>query len=162
VSRPTPQAQKAAAIGILEIALDGDKPVVFQLDGHAAVGGMTIHGTHGGDLTLCHSLFLLEASRCLSRRFYDVLNFVSSCGRINTLVAEDDYVVAEMVETGTWTGPLEFPGQSLPPTNRSYRIPMVEFIRFDSDGLIAEIRTYYDTASLTQQLGLDMNVFASV
>jgi steroid delta-isomerase-like uncharacterized protein len=81
---------------------------------------------------------------------------------ILTLVAEDDYVAAEMVETGTWTGPLEFPGQSVPPTNRSYHIPMVELIRFNSDGLIAEIRNYYDTASLTQQLGLDMNLFTSV
>jgi hypothetical protein len=82
VSSPTPEAQKAPAIRILEIALDADKPVFFQLDGHAAVGGMTIHGTHGGDLTLCHSLFLLEASRCLSRRLYGMLNFVSSCASV--------------------------------------------------------------------------------
>jgi steroid delta-isomerase-like uncharacterized protein len=81
---------------------------------------------------------------------------------IVTLVAEGDYVVAEMVETGRWTGPLEFPGKSVPPTNRSYRTPMVELIHFDSEGSISEIRNYYDTASLTQQLGLDLKEFASV
>src|SRR5579859_4637785 len=86
VSSPTPDAQKAPAIRILEIALDGDRPVFFQLDGHAAVRGMTIHRTHGGDLTLCHSLFLLEASRCLWRRLYGMLNFVSSCACVTFML----------------------------------------------------------------------------
>lgn len=77
-------------------------------------------------------------------------------------VAEGDYVVAEMIETGKWTGPLDFPGKSLPPTNQSYEIPMVELIRFNHEGLIAEIRNYYDTNSLTHQIGLDLKEFESL
>jgi steroid delta-isomerase-like uncharacterized protein len=77
-----------------------------------------------------------------------------------SMVAEGDRVVCEVVETATFTGPMELPSGAVPPTNRSYRIPVGSFFRVNPEGLIAEVRTYWDTADWERQIGMDPTLFA--
>ena len=63
-------------------------------------------------------------------------------------VADDDTVVSEFDLLGTNTG--EFMG--LPPTGRSFRVPVIALITIDGE-LITNQRVYLDLASLLRQIG---------
>lgn len=63
-------------------------------------------------------------------------------------VADDDVVVTEFDLLGTNLG--EFYG--LPPTGRSFRVPVVALFFFDGDRITNE-RVYLDAASLLRQIG---------
>lgn len=64
-------------------------------------------------------------------------------------------VSAELVFSGTNTGPLVLPdGTAVPPTGRVVRFPLRMFNRVDTDGKIVEEHRYYDPASIIQQLEL--------
>lgn len=63
-------------------------------------------------------------------------------------VADDDTVVSEFDLLGTNTG--EFMG--LPPTGRSFRVPVIAVFTFDGE-LITNERVYLDLASLLRQIG---------
>jgi hypothetical protein len=52
------------------------------------------------------------------------------------------------------------PSGVIAPTNRAYTLPLASFFRFNSHGLILTQRTYWDTASWAQQIGLDPSLFA--
>ena len=60
----------------------------------------------------------------------------------------DDAVIAEFDLLGTNLG--EFYG--LPPTGKSFRVPIVGFFLFDGRDLVNE-RIYFDAASLVNQIG---------
>jgi steroid delta-isomerase-like uncharacterized protein len=77
-----------------------------------------------------------------------------------SIVAEDDRVACEVVETATFTGPMELPTGVLAPTNRSYTLPVASFFRIDARGLIAEQRTYWDVANWAHQIEVDPALFA--
>src|ERR1700733_10039620 len=55
-----------------------------------------------------------------------------------SIIAEGDSVACQVVETATFTGPMELPTGPIAPTNRSYRLPVCSFFRIDAQGLIAE------------------------
>jgi predicted ester cyclase len=76
-----------------------------------------------------------------------------------SIIAEDDRVVCEVVETATFSGPMEFPTGVIAPTNRSYKLPVASFFRVNSQGLIVEQRTYWDTADWADQMGIDPKLF---
>ena len=61
----------------------------------------------------------------------------------------DDAVLVEAVVRGTHTGPL----RSLPPTGRSFELPILAVFMFEGDGLVCE-RVYFDSATMLQQLGV--------
>jgi hypothetical protein len=63
-------------------------------------------------------------------------------------VADDDTVISEFDLLGTNTG--EFLG--LPPTGKSFRVPVVAVFFFDGDRITNE-RVYLDSASLLRQIG---------
>ncbi|WP_336216742.1 ester cyclase [Nonomuraea sp. LPB2021202275-12-8] len=68
----------------------------------------------------------------------------------------DTAVIAEFDLLGTHLGEL----YGAPPTGRSFRCPMVAFFFFDGsedDKIICE-RIYFDTATITGQLGITPNV----
>jgi steroid delta-isomerase-like uncharacterized protein len=77
-----------------------------------------------------------------------------------SIVAEDGRVACEVLETATFTGPMELPSGVIAPTNRSYRLPAASFFGVNAQGLIVEQRTYWDTASWAQQIGVDPKLFA--
>ena len=74
--------------------------------------------------------------------------------RTISVVPKGDMIASEWVMTGTHTGPLELPTGTLAPTNRKISLPIANFFRINREGLIAEARAYFDTASLFQQLGV--------
>jgi steroid delta-isomerase-like uncharacterized protein len=78
---------------------------------------------------------------------------------IVSIIGEDDRVVCEVIETATFTGPMELPMGLIIPTKRSYRLPVASFFRISQQGLIVEQRTYWDTADWAQQIGVDQKLF---
>jgi steroid delta-isomerase-like uncharacterized protein len=77
-----------------------------------------------------------------------------------SIISEDDRVVCEVIETATFSGPMELPTGILAPTNRTYKLPVASFFRISVQGLIAEQRSYWDTANWSQQIGIDPKLFA--
>jgi steroid delta-isomerase-like uncharacterized protein len=75
---------------------------------------------------------------------------------IHRVLGQGDVVAAELVFTGSNTGPLVLPdGTTVPPTGRPVRFPLSVFNRMDADGQILEENRYYDLASIIQQLEVD-------
>jgi steroid delta-isomerase-like uncharacterized protein len=73
--------------------------------------------------------------------------------RLIRMASDDDYVAAELIGSGTSTGPTILPGRDpLPPTGRHVEFAMAGFFRVTPEGKIAEERYYYDRIALLQQL----------
>ena len=79
--------------------------------------------------------------------------------RLIRIASEGDFVAAELVGTGTSTGPTKLPGRDpIPPTGRHVEFAMAGFFRVTPEGKIAEERYYYyyyyyyDRLDLMQQL----------
>ena len=56
---------------------------------------------------------------------------------------------------GTNDGPLSLPTGEVPPTGRAMAYECAVLWAFDSDGLIAEERSYFDATGVAAQLGLN-------
>jgi steroid delta-isomerase-like uncharacterized protein len=98
-----------------------------------------------------------EPIRGLQRRGEVNDNFLTSMPdfeyRLVRMAAEGDYVAAELIGTGTSTGPTILPGRDpIPPTGRHVEFAMAGFFRVNEAGKIAEERYYYDRIALLQQL----------
>ncbi len=77
-----------------------------------------------------------------------------------SLFGQEDRVACEVIETATFTNPMELPmGAWISPTHRAYKLPVASFFRMDANGLIVEQRTYWDTANWAEQIGLDPKLF---
>lgn len=76
-----------------------------------------------------------------------------------SMIAEEDRVACEVVETATFTGPLDWPTGTIAPTNRAYTLPFSAFFRVNAQGLIVEQRNYWDTANWIRQVGIDPTLF---
>lgn len=61
----------------------------------------------------------------------------------------------EGIVRGTHNGPLATPDGDIAPTGRKVEIDVAAFFDITADGLIAEDRTYFDSAVMMSQLGLD-------
>ena len=69
----------------------------------------------------------------------------------------------ELVETGTLTiPPAVAESLSLAPGGRPYTLHMSSFFHFDEAGLIDSIRSYWDTGSFAEQIGIDIDVIRSL
>ncbi|WP_214325700.1 nuclear transport factor 2 family protein [Nonomuraea sediminis] len=80
-----------------------------------------------------------------------------------TTVVHDRSVACEFVETGTLTVPGELAESlNLPAGGRPYSMPMASFFHFDDDGLIDRIRSYWDTGSFADQIGIEIGVIRSL
>lgn len=71
--------------------------------------------------------------------------------KVETLVADDEYVTAVFTISGTHTGPFE--GNE--PTGKSFQVRGIQVGKFNEEGLIVERWGATDQATLMQQLGLD-------
>lgn len=72
---------------------------------------------------------------------------------IQRIIANDQFIAAEIIGRGTHTGPLEGPGGSIPATNRKVELPCCE-IALIENGKIRSGSTYYDAATIMHQLGV--------
>lgn len=70
------------------------------------------------------------------------------------VLISEDYIFFEGVTKGTFTGTLATPEGDIPPTGKSATIKFAFIAKVNTDGLIQEDRTYYDTAEFMRQLGL--------
>ncbi|WP_214411017.1 nuclear transport factor 2 family protein [Sphaerisporangium fuscum] len=78
-------------------------------------------------------------------------------------VAHEQFAACEFIETGTLTIPAEAAGPlGLTPGGRPYSMNMASFFHFDDEGLIDEIRSYWDTGSFADQIGIDIAVIRSL
>ena len=73
--------------------------------------------------------------------------------REERIFGQDEWVCLEAEETGTMKGPLGAGSHSVPPTNKSFKIPS-SIICHVSNNKIDEVRLYYDVLGLMAQLGL--------
>jgi steroid delta-isomerase-like uncharacterized protein len=81
--------------------------------------------------------------------------FPDISGEVKNLFGSGDWLVAEVATRGTNTGPLEIsPGNTIPPTGKLVETRICWIVRVNTQGLIAEDRTYYDLYNLMTQLGL--------
>jgi hypothetical protein len=56
---------------------------------------------------------------------------------------------------GTFTKPMPMPdGTSIPPTGKSFKLPMATFGHWGKDGVMFEEYLYWDNATYMAQLGL--------
>ena len=75
-------------------------------------------------------------------------------------MSDRDLLVCEVLESGTFAGPWPGPERRIAPTNRAYVSDAVMLFRFDSDGLIVENQSWYDSVDWFHQIGVDPNVGA--
>ena len=76
--------------------------------------------------------------------------------KVLNIAAKNGFVATELIFAGTFKGPVELGGRTMPPTGRHFEIKMATFAQLSSKGLITELRDYYDPAVLLQQLGLNV------
>ncbi|MFI6601465.1 nuclear transport factor 2 family protein [Nonomuraea sp. NPDC050536] len=51
---------------------------------------------------------------------------------------------------------------NLSPGGRPYEMPMASVFHFDDNGLIKRLRSYWDTGSFAEQIGIDIGVIRSL
>lgn len=74
------------------------------------------------------------------------------CKVVNVIV-QGDWAVVEFVNRGTHTGPLHSSLGTFAPTGRKAEVRYCSVMRVE-DGKVVEGRDYYDSATITRQLGL--------
>ncbi|TDW14054.1 nuclear transport factor 2 family protein [Kribbella kalugense] len=74
---------------------------------------------------------------------------------VATTVIQGDTAACEFVETGTLHLPQDVAG-------RPYTMEMASFFHFDDTGFIDRIRSYWDTGSFAEQIGIDISVIRSM
>jgi ketosteroid isomerase-like protein len=81
---------------------------------------------------------------------------------IKSIYSDNDTVICEVIESGTLSRDLKYPGEILPihipATHLSYRMRVSAFFTFNDKGLISEVRAYWDLASFMDQTGIDYNL----
>jgi len=98
-----------------------------------------------------------EATRGIEPRKGEIENFLTSMPDFNfdviRIASSGDLVAAELVGTGTSTGPAKLPGREpIPPNGRHVEFGMAGFFRVTSEGKIAEESYFYDRLTMIQQL----------
>jgi steroid delta-isomerase-like uncharacterized protein len=69
-------------------------------------------------------------------------------------MTSEDHYFTEGIARGTQTGPFATPQGEVAPTGRKIELRVAFVAKVTPDGLIAEDRTYFDTAVMMSQLGL--------
>ena len=78
---------------------------------------------------------------------------MSNCGgTIGDTLVSGDWVVVEVVWSGTQSGPLKTPMGEIPPSGKSMNNPGVQLQRIEN-GQVAEIRNYFDMLVILSEFG---------
>jgi steroid delta-isomerase-like uncharacterized protein len=72
---------------------------------------------------------------------------------IKQIISTEKNVVLEYVGSGTHTGPIETPNGQILATNHKAEIPCADICTIEN-GKVASITSYFDLATMMQQLGL--------
>jgi steroid delta-isomerase-like uncharacterized protein len=76
---------------------------------------------------------------------------------IQTVAIDGNVAACEVVESGTVHLPQGL-ASGASATGRSYRMNLAAFFHFGSDGLMTQVRSYWDTGTFCEQLGIDLAV----
>jgi steroid delta-isomerase-like uncharacterized protein len=68
-------------------------------------------------------------------------------------VAQGDFVVLNLIMSGTQAGPMTLPDQTLPATGKKMAMPMSNTMQFNN-GKVVHASLYYDRLGMLAQLGL--------
>ena len=71
---------------------------------------------------------------------------------VDALIAEGDCAAATLTIRGTHTRPFATPMGAIPPSGKSFVMPVINFYRF-KDGLVIEHHSAFDMLSFLQQIG---------
>ena len=71
------------------------------------------------------------------------------------IMVSGDHIMVEGITKGTHTGPFPTPEGDVPATGRKIEFRFGFVLKVNSEGLIEEDRTYFDSAVLMNQLGLN-------
>ncbi|MEU4228656.1 nuclear transport factor 2 family protein [Nonomuraea sp. NPDC026600] len=78
-------------------------------------------------------------------------------------VTQGRAAACEFIETGTLAVPSSVAESlGLASGGRPYSMRMASFFEFDDEGLIESIRSYWDTGSFADQIGIDISVIRSL
>jgi steroid delta-isomerase-like uncharacterized protein len=72
---------------------------------------------------------------------------------VKNVVAAEEGVAIEYIGRGTHTGPFVGPTGTIQPTSKKVELVVCEFLKL-KNGKIAESHTYFDSAALLRQLGI--------
>jgi steroid delta-isomerase-like uncharacterized protein len=93
---------------------------------------------------------VFDGSEEVAKYFEDTRRaFPDQRNELLALHHSDDAVLVEAVIRGTHKGPL----RSLPPTGRSFELPILAMFVFEEDKLVCE-RVYFDQSTVLRQLGI--------
>jgi ketosteroid isomerase-like protein len=82
---------------------------------------------------------------------------------LHTIVAEENHAAVQFTEYGTVHIPEAAARQAgLAVKPRPYAMDMGSFYTFTSEGLIREIRSFWDTGSFARQLGIDIAIIQAM
>ena len=89
------------------------------------------------------------------RRFLEnyATAFPDSQVEVRSVIAHGDRVAVEFTAAGTHRGPLAGPAGEIPATGRAVRLQLCEVLQL-RDGKIVRGRSYFDSATMLRQLGL--------
>jgi predicted ester cyclase len=99
-----------------------------------------------------------EPVRGIEARRGEIVNFLASMPdfafEVKGIASHGDFVAAELIGTGTSTGPAIIPGRPdpIPPTGRRVEFGIAAFYEVTGNWKIAKERYYYDRLTLIQQL----------
>lgn len=97
----------------------------------------------------------LRGRAAIEQDIRDFFEALPDAGIQVTRVLQEGAVLAvEYTISGTNTGPLKLPTETIPATGRRVEFHSADFTRIDGEGLIVEERRYYDLAGQFAQLGL--------
>jgi ketosteroid isomerase-like protein len=82
---------------------------------------------------------------------------------LHTIITEGNSAAVQFTEYGTVHIPAEAARQAgLAVRPRPYAMDMGSFYTFTSDGLIREIRSFWDTGNFARQLGIDISIIQAM
>jgi steroid delta-isomerase-like uncharacterized protein len=73
---------------------------------------------------------------------------------VQSSLADENTAAAQIIMSGTNSGPMETPDGEIPPTGKKIEIAVASFNRLDNEGKIVEEHRYYNVANVMDQLGL--------
>lgn len=79
--------------------------------------------------------------------------FPDSRIEVTHLAVAGNAAVVEFTGRGTHTGPMETPAGTIPPTGRLVEVAFCDVLEY-REGRVASVRSYFDLATMMQQLGL--------
>jgi len=127
----------------------------YMFEEHDAASGARLY-TEDATLIEPPALTPIKGRKAIQEELEGWLRaFPDMNARIENVFGSGDWFAVELRVRGTNTGPLPVgPDSTLPATNKRAEMAVCWLGRVSADGLLAEDHTYFDAASMLEQLGI--------